>query len=199
MLFSSPQNNGLVQELDRLCSSTINTYTLKDKVSDLNMALDWYAEIAFKADGNWNFDDINNTNPPIDTQSIVSGTNKYKVSSFTEKIINLLKLEVANSTGTFLNLTPETIDELNGSFDDVYLNADSGTPTHYIKYGDYIYLRPKPDYNYASGLKAYFNRAASKFSFTSVTATAATDLLNATGHGLSSGEDRKSTRLNSSH
>lgn len=188
MQLSSTVNHGMFQNLDRLCSSTVNTYPFKAKIADLNDALDWYASLAFKADGNWNFDDLNNTSPPIDTQSIVSGTNRYKVGSFTAKILNLLKLEVADSAGNFLSLTPETLEELNGSFDDVYINATSGVPTHYIKYGDFIYLRPSPNYNYASGLKAYFNRAASKFQFVPVTVTAATDLFAATSHGLSAGD-----------
>lgn len=202
MLLSSTVNHGLFQTMDRLCGSTTNTYPLKAKIADLNEALDWYTEIAFKADGNWNFDDLNQTSPPIDTQNIVSGTNRYKFSAFTQDILNLLRLEILDSDGNGLSLYPETLDSfgnvvgnesgaigtLKGSFDKVYINAPSGIPTHYIKYGDFIYLRPNPNYSEASGLKAYFNRAASKFSFVSCQPEADDDLITATGHGLVAGD-----------
>lgn len=203
MQLSSTVNHGIVQNLDRLCGSTTNTYSFKSKMADLNDALDWYCQVAFKADGQWNFDDINETSPPIDSQNIVSGTNRYKMSAFSEKILNLLKLEVLDSAGNGHGLIPETLDSFGNvvgnesgrmgnvsadSFDKTYVNAPSGMPTHYIKYGDFIYLRPKPDYSIASGLKAYFNRAANKFEFVPVTVTAATNIFSATSHGLVAGD-----------
>ena len=197
-------NDGLVQTLNRLCGATVNTYSFKAKMADLNDALDWYFLLAFKSGLGWEFDDINQTSPPIDTQDIVSGTNRYKIGSFTEKIINLIKLEVDNSAGTGLSLIPETLDSFgnvlgnasgqisgagNSSFDDLYVNAASGTPTHYVKLGDYIYLRPKPNYSATAGLKAYFNRPASKFSFVAFTITIASPgVVTATAHGLSDGD-----------
>lgn len=210
MLLSSTVNDGIIQTLDRLCQSTTNSYPYKNKVTDLNNALDWYFQLAFKADGQWSFDDINQTNPPIDTQNLVSGTNRYKVSAFTEKILDLIKLEVLDSSGNGRTLYPETFDSLGvsplgnnlagnlsgvlypgvtDSFQQLYINAPSGTPTNYVKLGDYIYLRPNPSYNSTGGLKAYFNRPALKFSFVSCTVTIATPgVFTATAHGLSNGD-----------
>lgn len=190
--------------MNRLCSSTVNTYTYKEKVTDLNEALDWYLQLAFMSDKRWNFDDIAQTSPPIDTQDIVSGTNRYKVDSFTNKIIDLLKLEILDSNGNGITLLPETLDSfgnivgnesgrissINGdSFRHTYIDAPSGTPTHYIKYGDFIYLRPKPNYNYTAGLLAYFHRPLAKFSFVECTVTNATDTINSTAHGLAAGDE----------
>lgn len=189
MYLYSTINRGLVQRLDKLCDTDIISYPLKDKVADLNDALDWYFSVAFDADGQWKFDDINQTSPPIDTQNIVSGTNRYKFSSFTEKILNLIKLEVLDSDGNGLILIPETLEDLSGSFEELYLDSgNTGTPTHYIKYGDFIYLRPFPDYSETNGLKAYFNRPASKFEFVSCVAEADDDTITAVAHGLSAGD-----------
>lgn len=189
MKLSSTINTGLLQNLDRLCSSTANTYLIKNKITDLNDALDWYFQIGFKAGMNWELDDSNNSLPPIDTQNLVSGTNRYKVSSFTEKVINLIKLEVDDSTGKGWELTPETMEDLTSSFDDLYLDPDSGVPTHYIKYGDFIYLRPVPDYNAASGLRVYFNRPADKFEFVSCSVSNANPaVVTATAHGLTTND-----------
>lgn len=191
-------NNGLANNLDRLCGTSVTNYSFKDKISDLNESLDWYFDIAEKASSNWNFDDSNNTTPPIDTQDIVSGTNRYKFSAFTEEITDLLRLEVLNSSGVGQPLFPETLDtfgniigntsgQISGvtsqTFQETYLNAPSGLPTNYIKYGGFVYLRPKPNYNYTAGLKAYFNRPASKFSFVAVVANV-DNTLTAASHGL---------------
>lgn len=204
MQFSNNLNDGLVQTLDRLCSSTINTYPIKNKATDLNESLDWYFSLAFKFGLDWEIDDINNTLPPIDTQNLVSGTNRYKFSSFTEKIINLIHLECLDGSSNGLFLVPETFDTLGSyvggsasgeiggmnaqTFQQQYLNAPSGIPTHYIKYGDFVYLRPNPSYSMTSGLKAYFNRAANKFTFSSVTVDATTDTFTATSHGLAAND-----------
>lgn len=159
--------------------------------------------IGEKNANNWNVDDTNQTSPPIDTQNIVSGTNRYKFSSFTEEILDVLLIEVDDGTGNFVSLYPETLDSFgnvvgntsgqidgsnNGSFDELYINAPSGIPTAYIKYGDFIYLNRKPNYNATSGLKAYFNRPATLFSFVSCQPEADDELITATGHGLTTND-----------
>ena len=183
-------NDGLFQRLNSLCGTTTNTYPFKTKTADINDSLDWYCNLAFKADNNWNFDDIGETSPPIDTQNLVSGTNRYKISAFTEKIIKLIKLEVLDDNADGHFLIPETIEELEDSFESLYLNPnDTGTPTHYVKYGDFIYLRPTPNYSETSGLKAYFNRPANKFEFVTFTVTQASPaVFTAVGHGLVAGD-----------
>jgi len=110
-------------------------------------------------------------------------------------------LEVLNSAGKGLSLIPETMADLNmpsegnqtgrvsgigtDTFQERYVNAPSGVPTHYIKYGDFIYLRPNPNYSYTNGLLAYFNRPASKFDFATFTVTIATPgVVTLTAHGL---------------
>lgn len=205
MKFYDLVNDGLYQLLDDACGTTINTFSFKKKASYLNTALHWYFDLAEESGANWNADDSNHSSPPIDTQTLTSGTNRYKIfgtsGAFTAEIIDILKLEVLPSSGSALALTPETLDSFgnvmgnasgqisqtgNGSFDDIYVNAPSGTPSHYIKYGNFIYLRPKPNYTIALGLKAYFNRPASLFSFVAATVTIASPgVFTATAHGLS--------------
>ena len=105
-------NDSVVAEINRICGSAVSSYSNQSKAARLNAALDRYFTLAFESDGRWSFDDINQTSPPIDTQDIVSGTNRYKVSSFTEKILSLIKLEVLDSSGKGVFITPETIDNL---------------------------------------------------------------------------------------
>ncbi len=192
------QNLGIIQNIDRFCGTSVTTHPIKNKVADSNDALDWYMDLAEKASTNWNNDDSNNTTPPIDSQNIVSGTNRYKLSAFTEEIEEILKIEVDDGTGVCKALLAETLNSFggeigptsgqisevsNGSFDDTYINAPSGVPTAYIKYGDFIYLNRKPNYNATSGLKVYFNRPATKFLFYPVVANT-DNTLTAAAHGL---------------
>lgn len=188
----------------RLTGTTVINYPFKDQASDFNSALHWYFDIAEKSSNNWPADDTNQTSPPIFTQSIVSGTNRYKISTFGD-LSNILKIECDDGTGVAQGLIPETLDSFgnvigntsgqigqvgNGSFDDLYVNADSGIPTHSLKLGDYLYLRPKPNYNATNGLKAYINRPASLFQFIPISSINTTSELITTSsaHGLSAGD-----------
>ena len=189
MKLSNTINDGIIQTLDRLCGSSVVTYPFKNKITDLNDSLDSYFKIAFQADGQWAFDDINNSSPAIDTQTITSGTNRYKIGTFTEKIINLIKLEVLDSTGLGHELIAEDFSNLSDTFQKLYLDTTvTGIPQWYCKYGDFIYLRPFPNYTLALALKAYFNRPASKFEFVSCQPEADDDLITAAGHGLVAGD-----------
>ena len=171
--------------LDKAGATSVNVYPLKRITRNFNAALDMYFSWAFESDGRWNFDDINEASPPIDTQNIVSGTNRYKISSFTETLLSVIRVEVLSSDARGLYLEPEILDKFGfvrsantsgrvggtsgDTFQAVYIDASSGTPTHYIKYGGFIYLRPNPNYSEADGLKAYFNRPATYIVSTNTT------------------------------
>jgi len=190
MKLSDISNDGIVQTMDRLAGTATATYSFKAKMADINDALDRYFAIAFEAEGHWSFDDINQTSPPIDTQNIVSGTNRYKVGTFTEKIINLIKIEVLDANADGMTLTPEDINHLSSTFEELYLDTTTttGNPTHYCKYGDFIYLRPTPNYSETAGLKVYFNRPASRLQFVSCQPEADDELITAVAHGLAAND-----------
>lgn len=181
-LYDNISQDSILHRMDRKCGSTANTQSLRAKLARLNSAMDRYLHLAFKSDGRHSFDDANHSAVPIDTQNIVSGTNAYKFSDFTEKILYLFKLTILNSDGVESRLIPEDFNNLSDSFLQIYDTSITGVPYRYTKYGDFIYLRPTPNYAEASGLRAYFNRPASKFDFATVTISG--DTFTATAHGL---------------
>jgi len=184
-LYDPITKDSIVHEVFRNCGANANTYTIRDIIARVNSALDRFCHLAFQVDGRWSFDDINESSAPIDTQNIVSGINEYKFSDFTEKIINLIKLTVLDGDAVEQSLTVESMDSLSQPFTELYDSSNTGTPTHYLKYGDFIYLRPYPDYSEANGLRVYFNRPASKFDFNTFTVTiAAPGVLTLAAHGL---------------
>jgi len=127
-----------------------NTVRLKRLTVDVNLALDDFLNLAFKADGRWQFDDSNHTDYPIITTNIVANQRDYNFTSDEggNLILEVLKVD----TGTFY-------DGQNGT----------GTPVRYDKLANGIFLDPIPSYNYTNGLKIYINREASYFVYTDTT------------------------------
>jgi hypothetical protein len=186
-LYSPVDNNGLVDEILRITGTTSTVYSLKSMVARLNNALDRYWFLASSSAPKGTFDDVNNTSLPVETQNIVAGTNAYKISSFTNKVLEISKLAVLNDDGEEQDLIREDFDDLN-QFYELYNTdtANRGIPGYWTKMGDYIYVRACPDYSETSGLRAYVNRELSKFTWVPFTVTVATPaVFTAIGHGLS--------------
>jgi len=186
MQYNSEANSyDIVSEVRTICGCTSSEYSDNDLARRFNQALDWYFDIAFDSDSEQTFDDSNHSDPPIDSVNIVSGTNRYKFSDFTDEIFSIVNVEILSSQAKGIYLIPETLENMgvgslapesgrvqaisNRTFQKTYIDAGSGTPTHYCKLGDYIYLRPNPDYNEANGLKLYINRPASYMTPSSTT------------------------------
>lgn len=155
---SHATNQDCVSEVLKTCGATTNTYPLVDITRRFNAALDEYFALAFKSDKGWPFDDANQTSAPLETQNIVSGTNNYKFSAFTSSVLTLNKLQIKNNSNEIVALTPETIESLENGFEETYTTNTTGTPTHYLKFGDFIYLRPTPNFSMTAGLRALVNR-----------------------------------------
>lgn len=159
---------GIVQETDRICNSDVNSYPLKAKAARANIALDRFFTLAFQADGRWSFDDANQTTAPLESINLVSGTEKYALDTFTSEIINILRVEILDSTGqgkVLLRMDKSQADPRSLP----QYNSVAGTPQYYDLFGKYIYLYPKPNYNSTNGLSLYFNRNKSAFVSTDTT------------------------------
>lgn len=168
---SEANDQDIVSEILDLCSTTINVYTIKKLTREFNFALDQYFSWAFEADGQMKYDDFNETAPPIDTQNITA-TNRYKLSAFTMKIQNIIKLELLDTDGDNVEIEVDTMDELKArgeNFEDIYTNASSGIPSKYIILGDYIYFDAIPNWTKTDGLQAYVDRPASYMTITDTT------------------------------
>jgi len=187
---------GLSEEINRICGCSSSVYSNKAKVARLNMALDRYWFLVSESAPKGTADDTNQTSLPVETQSLVTGTNNYKISSFTNEVLQILKLSILDDDAKEFDIYREDFESL-GDFQELYSTdtADRGTPQYWTKMGDYIYLRPSPNYSEINGLRAYVNREMSKFTFVGFTVVAATDVFTsvdsvgaATAHNLSTGD-----------
>ena len=182
------EDSGLSEKINHICGATNTLFSNKAKVSNINDALDRYFSIAFETAVNGAIDDVNRTSGPIETQSIVSGTNYYKFSDFTNEVLNMVQLGILDGGGDETTLIHETMEEIE-NFGTAYDTSVTGIPTHWTRLGDYIYLRPCPNYSEADGLRAYVERVAERYAFVSFTVTIASPgVFTATAHGLSKGD-----------
>ena len=183
MEFLSPvYQGGLADEIDRICGTTATIYSNKAKVVRINEAIDKYFAL-----GNYQFEDSNQSSVPIETIDLVDGTGRYALGDLTSELLNFLRVEVTDSSGNDYLIFSNKLSNINGAYDEYY--KDEGVPSEYIKIGKYVDLRPIPSYNATSGLKIYFDRPASKYTFVSFTTTHASDLFTTTAaHGLSAGD-----------
>ena len=97
---SEANDQDCVSEVLAICGDiTTNDYPIEEITRRFNFALDTYFSWAFEADGQMPYDDFNETSPPIESQDIVSGTNRYQLEDFTNKVQNIIKVELLDSDG----------------------------------------------------------------------------------------------------
>lgn len=157
---SQAQNQDLVSEIYKICNATANTYPINDITRRVNAGLDRFFTLAFKADSQWPFDDLNQSGAAIKTANLVSGTNSYKITGIAgSNFGTLLKVAALDSGGVSHELDFEQFNA--GDFDTNYSTSlTTSVPNKYTLYGDFIYIRNTPDYNSTNGLRLFTERNA---------------------------------------
>jgi len=186
-LYEPISKESIFDEINGICSTTYESYSHKKKVAHVNEALDAYWFLVSESAPQGTADDTSNTSAPIETQSLVAGTNNYKVATFTNEVLNILRVSVLDADADEYDLIYEDFEDVQDFAERYSTDTDKrGTPTHWTKLGDFIYITPCPDYAEANGLRCYANRELSKFSYVTFTTTFASDLFTTSAvHGLS--------------
>lgn len=150
----------MCQEIDRICNTNAVTYPVIDKTARLNQALDRFFALALLGDGDWEFDDSNQTDLPIGTTNINSGQYDY---TFASELLMISKVMVANTNGDFNELFP--IDQSEGMSRNLYIQPtnNTGTPNRYDVLANSLLLDPIPNYTANGALKVIFKRNATRF------------------------------------
>lgn len=169
---SHSDNLDVVSELKAICNTDTNGYPLKDMTRRVNMALDRFFTIAFEAGGQWSYDDPSNDSLPIQTINLVSGTQDYNLDDFTSEILNILRIEVADSASVNKFVPVGRLER--GYLDTIALSErykTNGIPQEYDLVGEYLRLYPATDYNATNGLRIYLERNKVAFASTDTTKT----------------------------
>lgn len=155
----------ITELIDRNCKSNSASYTLVDKTADINLALDYVYATIFNCGGTWQFDDSNHTDYPIITTDLVANQRDYSFVADEQGnlTLDIYKVLVKDANGIYQEVIPVDVQSdknMSGFFDGQNL---TGTPTHYDKTANGIFLNKIPSYNSVGGLKIYINREGSYF------------------------------------
>jgi hypothetical protein len=161
MQFNSEANsNDLYTDFRELCgisSSDTTTFTTTQFARKANFGQERGTTLVLKADGRWQHDDTSNTSTELldVTTNLASGTGKYATSVTWLKIA---RVRIKDAQGNWKTLTRKDRRDIS----DDQLVA-SGTPDTYDITGNWIYIRPIPNYASTAGLEVQFQRGPSYF------------------------------------
>lgn len=157
---------GIIQDIDFILfgsSAAGSAYAIADKTRNINNWYDRAVSIIIKSDDRWEWDDNNKTDFPIATTNLVANQQDYNISG--ESFLKILKIEIENSSGDSNPLQPISLeDKRTESMTDYKKTA--GTPLEYDKFGNSVFLYPKPSTDIAGGLKIYYQRNVTHFTAT---------------------------------
>lgn len=149
----------LLEDLTDTTSATTSSYSLAKKTRDINSAYAQYNMLMARASGG-QADDTNQTDYPVIKLNLVSGQQDYPVtvdgSSTPNQVLDIDRIEMANPSGDY-SLLP-SFDEMGETPSLIEESTVSGTPTRHYKRANGIFLDPKPNYSYPSGLYLYISR-----------------------------------------
>lgn len=156
MEFSNPSTeDGVVQEIDRICGSNNVTYTLKAKTARVNQGLDDFYTLALLNDKSWRYDGVNQTTLPIAVTDLKAGQQDYP---FALELLTLNAVFVKDKNSGYKQITEETDPE--NTF--LIPSDNTGTPTKFRPIGTSILLDFIPNQDIKNGLKISFGRTAIK-------------------------------------
>lgn len=152
----------LIQRQTGTQNSTTSSYPTADKTTDVNNTLNKFMLLAMQSEGTWQVDDTNQTDYPVITTNLVASQQDYSFttdgSTPANQILDIYRVECADSTGIFRQLKPLDQSELSGIALSEFMKT-AGEPVYYDKTANGIFLYPKSNHSTASGLKIYVNRS----------------------------------------
>nr|AUN36867.1 hypothetical protein [uncultured bacterium] len=170
MVFSDSVNKlGIIEDIDFWVGSDSNSYPTAQKTRNINAWLDREVSLILQSDAKWEWDDLNNSDLPVGTLTLTSGTQSYAINT---TYLKLRAIACKDSNGVYHYL--DRIDESSpqaGSIELMESTKTSGVPVAYAHFGNLIVLDKKPSYTVSAGLKFYFQRNVTYFTAADTTAT----------------------------
>src|SRR3990167_9133938 len=145
-----------------------NAFSLKKATNFVNRA--YYDAVleAWRASGDWDFDDVNQSNFPIATTTMVESQEDYTIPS---NALKVTRLEVKDASGNWSVVRPFDETQLESKALSEFMETD-GLPKFYRLLRGSIVLYPAPAATHATltdGLRLYFLREIDEFASTDTT------------------------------
>lgn len=172
LVFSNPTlKSGICERIDKRLGTTLDSYSMADKVSDINSAMDRALLLIFKAGGRWQFDDSNQTDYPIIVSDLNAGQRDYTFvkDSAGNLILDIYKVMVMDQNGIYRDMKPT--DMQSNRFDQSFYDGQNvqGIPTKYDKTANGIFMDVVPSYSQVGGIKIFINREGTYFNASDTT------------------------------
>lgn len=156
MQYNPGDGSGIVDEINDICDTDNDSYSLASKTRRVNNAIYDLELMALMGDGIWQFDDKNYAAQPSGVQSAIDGQSEY---TFDATLVMIERMEILLTDGvTWLEL--DQYDEMNGPLTQRDLSVQA-TPRAYYKRGNRFGFTTVPkttNMTLASGIKVYFKR-----------------------------------------
>ncbi len=173
MQFSDVTNKqGLVQDVYFWTGTDSVSFVIAEITRLANFALNSVVSLIMRSDKRWEFDDLNFSDFPIGTQTLVVGQHDYSVL-FTQQAeantpLNIIRVKILGSDGYYYTISPINRRDI----PDSVFDESNGLPRMYAKMGNSILLYPAPasgNVTLAKGLEVQFQRVPSYFAATDTT------------------------------
>ena len=169
MEVSASLSRGLLNDIDFLCGTDATSYPTEDKIRNINQSYHEVSRLIREVEYGWQYDDINATDFPIATTSLVHGQQDYELPDGAQGVE---KVEVLNDIGDYHKLIQMDWHDITIAMSE--FQERNGFPQYYDLIGDSVFLYPAPssaDVTTAAGLKMYFSRDITELVTTATTAT----------------------------
>lgn len=179
--FNKPtEKDGIIQTIERRLFGDTGYGHISNNVdrmagftAEVNLTLSKALSLIFEADGRWQFDDSNHTDPsgnltyPIIKGNLVSGQRDYPflTDDNNNLILDIYKVAILPSSTATLYEELAPLDELMDT-NMIAESSTTGVPTAYGKLSNGVFLDTPPSYNATNGIKLYISREASSFAVT---------------------------------
>lgn len=157
----SSGGQGIVQDIDFICSTDSTSYPTADKIRNVNRH--YYKAVIdiLKSAGRNQFDDSNHTTLPNYTFTLVNGQKDYSLPS---DLLKINAIEVADASGNWTRLQEIDEQELHPTITD--FEETNGLPKYYNIRGNSMFLYPAPatgSVTLTNGAKIYLEREVDAF------------------------------------
>jgi len=169
MQVSAANSQGLLGDIDFLCGTDSNSYPTKDKIRNINQSYHKVSRLIREVEYGWQYDDINNTDFPIATTTLVHSQQDYELPSGVQGVE---KIEVLDSGGNYVKLIQMDWHDIEIAMSE--FKETDGFPMYYDLIGNSVFLYPAPasgSVTTSAGMKVYFNRDITEFASTATTAS----------------------------
>lgn len=148
-----------------LTNASVTDYTYKDRTINVNKWQQQVFDWILQSQDEWDIDDKNNSDFGIATTSLVANQQDYPLPT---GIIKVKRLEISYDGTNWYKATPFDTGERSEPLDSTSLTADFSTSKPYYDiFQNSIFLYPTPTANSSAGLKIWYDRAFTDFTWTS--------------------------------